>query len=126
MERIVYGYAKEDSVLPDSGNRQVFITGAIREPATHKGRYDLLSPIALSRVAIHYENGAIKYDDRNWEKGIPASRCMSSALRHLFQYLLGMDNEDHLAAACWNVMAIMHFETTMPDMIDIPSRKKQV
>jgi len=110
--------------LQDGGKRQVFITGAVREPATGKGRYDLISVYALHRIAIHYEKGASKYDDRNWEKGIPASRCISSALRHTLQYLAGCNDEDHLAAACWNLMAIMHFEKTMPDMNDIATRQK--
>lgn len=106
-------------VLHDSGERQQFNTGAVRDPAKGKGRYDLISPHALKRLALHYEAGAEKYADRNWEKGIPMSRCFSSAVRHLFQWLAGMRNEDHLAAAAWNVFAIMHFEAVKPGMMDI-------
>jgi len=50
--------------LPDSGNREYVATGGMREPATGKGRYDLLSPAVLKRVAQHYENGAEKYAAR--------------------------------------------------------------
>jgi len=107
-------------VLPDSGKREDFDTGAVRDTQENKGRYDLITPIGMRRVAIHYERGAQKYDERNWEKGIPASRCFSSAKRHLDKWLMGMDDEDHLAAAVWNILAIMHFEEVLPEMIDRP------
>jgi hypothetical protein len=96
--------------VKDSGERQQFDSGAVRDTQTGKGRYDLLPPHFLHRLARHYENGAVKYDDRNWEKGMPASRCLDSALRHLFSWLGGARDEDHLAAAAWNIAAIIHFE----------------
>ena len=105
-------------ILEDSGERQQFDTGAVRDPAKGKGRYDLITPHGLKRLALHYEAGAAKYDDRNWEKGIPASRCFSSAVRHLFRWIAGERKEDHLAAAAWNIFAIMHFEAVKPEMID--------
>jgi len=112
-------------MLPDSGKRENFKTGAVRDIQEGKGRFDLISPAALTRLAIHYENGSRKYDDRNWEKGIPASRCFSSAVRHLFKWIAGLNDEDHLAAAAWNIFAIMHFEENKPEMIDISSRQQK-
>ena len=41
---------------------------------------------------------------------MPFSRYVDSASRHLNKYIMGMEDEDHLAAACWNLIAIMHFE----------------
>ena len=111
--------------IHDSGERQEFETGAVRDPARGKGRYDLITPYALHRLALHYEAGAAKYADRNWEKGVPASRCFSSAIRHLFQWIAGRSEEDHLAAAAWNIFAIIDFEERLPEMIDIPSRGKK-
>lgn len=96
------------SELKDSGLRENFQTGAIREPNNGRGRYDLISPIALKALAIHYENGARKYSDRNWEKGLPLSRHLNSALRHLQDYLAGDRSEDHLSACVFNVFAITH------------------
>ena len=116
---------KKDYQLKDSGERQKFETGAQRDVQENKGRYDLLPPGPLKRMAVLYEKGAQKYEERNWEKGIPASRCFSSAIRHLFQWLQGMDDEDHLAAAAWNIFAIMYFEENKPDMIDVPERKEE-
>ena len=108
--------------IHDSGERQEFATGAVRDPAKGKGRYDLITPHALHRLALHYEAGAAKYADRNWEKGIPASRCFDSAVRHLFKWAIGLSDEDHLAAAAWNLFAIMHFQAVKPDMIDMGVR----
>lgn len=109
-------------VTKDSGKREQFDTGAVRDTRNGKGRFDLITPYGLKRLADVYERGALKYNDHNWEKGIPISRCMDSALRHLNQYMEGLGDEDHLAAACWNIMATMHFEEVKPELQDIPGR----
>lgn len=101
--------------LPDSGNRRQFATGSQRDTGDNKGRFDLISPFALRRLALHLERGAKKYNERNWEKGQPFSQFMASAMRHLNKFQAGYRNEDHLAAAVWNLMAIMHFEETAID-----------
>lgn len=98
------------SKVKDSGKRQSFDTGAVRDIQEGKGRYDLLSPIFMKRLAQHTENGAKKYGDRNWEKGIPVSRYLDSAIRHLFAYIEGNRDEDHLAAVAWNVQGAIHTE----------------
>lgn len=93
--------------IKDSGVRENFDTGSRRDSRSGKGRYDLLPCRALRALSKHFEGGAIKYDARNWEKGQPLSRYVDSALRHLFNHLEGMRDEDHAAAAAWNVMAMM-------------------
>lgn len=94
--------------LKDSGHRQTFDSGAQRDRQVGKGRYDLISPFALHRLALIAENGAIKYEDRNWEKGMPITRFIDSAKRHLNQALAGKIDEDHLAQAMWNCHAAIH------------------
>lgn len=97
--------------LDDTGDRISYGEGlAIREPDTGKGRYDLISPFALRRMAIHYEAGSLKYAPRNWEKGMYFSRYVNSAKRHIDKFVMGMTDEDHLAAAAWNLFAIMHHQ----------------
>ncbi|WP_188067619.1 dATP/dGTP diphosphohydrolase domain-containing protein [Brevibacillus brevis] len=109
--------------IRDDGQHKTFGTGAKRDRALGKGRYDLLSPIAMRRIAQRSELGEIKYGDgRNWEKGMPISEFMDSALRHIFQYMAGDTQEDHLAAAAWNLNCAMHMEETMPKMQNIPAR----
>ena len=85
--------------------------GAMRETTPSRGRFDLVSFIALGRIAVLAEEGAKKYAPNNWRKGMPGWRFMDSALRHLTRYALGSTDEDHLAAAAWNIMALMEQET---------------
>ncbi|MHA1868715.1 MAG: dATP/dGTP diphosphohydrolase domain-containing protein [Candidatus Heimdallarchaeaceae archaeon] len=87
-----------------------YSTGSIRENKEGKGRFDLLPPRAIKRVAKQYEKGTKKYKDRNWEKGQPFSRFIDSALRHMFQYLEGLKDEDHITAAAFNILAIIEQE----------------
>lgn len=113
--------------LNDGGNREHFADGGMREPSSGKGRFDLLSPVMMIRLAQHYENGAAKYETRNWEKGLPMSRCFDSCIRHLYRWLEGDNSEDHLAAAIWNIAALMHYEKYLPEDssfrdIDMPWR----
>lgn len=96
--------------LKDSGQRREFATGSVRDVRTGKGRFDLISPIALRRLAVHLENGMTKYGERNWEKGQPLMSYMDSALRHLNVYIEGDRSEDHLAAAMWNIHCFIHTE----------------
>lgn len=101
----------KDYELHDSGARQQFDTGAQRDTQAGKGRFDLLPPTALLRLAVHFEKGAKKYSARNWERGMPLSRFLDSALRHVFKYLEGAADEDHLVAATWNLLAALETES---------------
>ena len=89
-----------------------FDSGSVRGDRTGKGRYDLLPPGAIRRLAGLYERGSKAYGDRNWEKGQPFSRYFDSMLRHAFQAMSGKSDEDHLAAVVWNAMAIMEMQET--------------
>lgn len=109
-------------MLQDSGQRREFSTGAVRDIEVGKGRFDLISPFALQRIARHYEAGALKYSDRNWEKGIPYHSLVDSALRHLMKFIMRWKDEDHLAAAAWNIIAILHFEEIgRKELDDLPT-----
>jgi len=97
-------------ILADSGEREKFETGAHRDSRIGKGRFDLISPMALRRLALVCERGAAKYGDRNYEKGMPVSRFLDSAMRHLCDYLEGKRDEDHLVQAAWNCLSAVHIE----------------
>lgn len=109
---------KTEYVTKDSGERQKFDTGAQRDTQTGKPRYDLIPLTGLTRLADLYARGAEKYDDDNWKKGIPYSRCYASMFRHMIQFLSGDETEDHMAAVAWNAMAIMHYECTEREDLD--------
>ena len=101
----------EETKIVDGGKRISYGDNmAIREPSVGKGRFDLISPFATDRLAKWYEAGSLKYADRNWERGIPFSRYLDSAKRHINKFEMGLEDEDHVAAACWNLFAIMHHQ----------------
>ena len=110
------------SNIDDSGARMSYgDEKAIREPSTWKGRVDLITPFGLTRLAKWYELGSKKYSDRNWEKGMPFSRYVDSAFRHLIKFMMGMEDEDHLAAAVWNLLCIIHHqELGQTELDDLP------
>ena len=80
---------KKDYQIKDSGQRRDFGTGAVRDMAQGKGRFDLIPWQTIRALAIHYEKGCKKYGDRNWEKGIPVNSFLDSAVRHLAQVIDG-------------------------------------
>lgn len=92
------------------GKREEFASGALRSDAKGRGRFDLISPYALHRLAIQYEIGGEQKGDRNWEQGFPISRACSSNIRHVMEQLAGDRSEDHYAAAAWQLFCAMHFE----------------
>lgn len=97
-------------ITRDSGERQAFSTGSVRDTREGKGRFDLIPSYPQKRLAQLYERGAKKYGDNNWQKGQPLSRYMDSAARHLADFLDGDHVEDHLASVVWNVYAFMWTE----------------
>lgn len=86
---------------------ETFTTGAKRD-ANDKPRPDLISPFALERLGEWLRLGAEKYDERNWEKGLPISRTVASLVRHLVKFQQGDTSEDHIAAVMCNAMFILH------------------
>ena len=112
-----------DSGIKDSGERTEFETGAVRDMHEGKGDMASLPWEAVLRLSKHYEAGAIKYKRWNYRLGIPVSSFIDSACRHLAKYQCGCDDEDHLAAAAFNILGAMLMENTMPEMVDLPMRE---
>ena len=118
--------------MKDSGKRQDFTSGAVRDTSEGKPRPDLISPFATNRLATWLGKGAEKYEPRNWEKGIPISRCLESLERHLVKYKMGLVDEDHMAAVACNVMFILHNEEAVKvgllptSMNDLPFYLKHI
>jgi hypothetical protein len=59
---------------------------------------------ALLDVAKHFEEGAKKYGENNWQKGIPVKCYIDSAVRHYLKWLRGDKDESHDRAFMWNLM----------------------
>lgn len=82
-------------------------TGSRRDDRAGKGRYDLIPPEPMRRLALRYEGGCEHYGERNWEKGQPLMSYMDSAERHLYQLKAGATDEDHAAAVAWNIFGFI-------------------
>lgn len=61
-------------------------------------------PDAMLGLAVHFEDGAVKYGDNNWRRGIPANVYIDSGVRHYLKWLRGDDDEPHDRAALWNLI----------------------
>jgi hypothetical protein len=81
----------------------------------HKlARYDLIPPEILEALAVHYGRGAMKYADRNWERGMSWCTMFACGMRHAWKWFRGesYDKPDprmggyrahHLVSAVWNL-----------------------
>lgn len=111
----------------DSGDRTQFYDDkgnelAVRDLHEGKGRLDLVPVTAIIELSKHCEEGALKYGERNVDKGIPQHSLIDSGLRHLFKYLRGDKDENHLRAALWNIAWAMEQEVNRPELNDLPNR----
>lgn len=93
-----------------------FSSGAVRSSDAEETRYDLISPIGLRAVAVACAEGAVKYGDFNWERGMPAGDMLNHAVRHIYLFLAGDRTEDHLGHAAWNVMGAIHSLEAWPEL----------
>lgn len=102
-----------------------FDTGAVRGSDTGRGKPSLMPFEAMSmvsrcfngpaffpmdgfiQVSRIYEAGAQKYEDRNWEKGIPLSAFVDSAMRHFAKFQTGMTDEPHCGQFAWNICCLL-------------------
>lgn len=97
-----------DFTIKDSGERQAYASGMVRDVQDDKPDYTLLPLEFLDRWAAHMTKGAAKYGRENWRLASSQDelqRFRSSAFRHFMQWLRGDRDEDHASAVCFNVAA---------------------
>ena len=70
----------------------------------------------LLETAKHFEEGAKKYGEWNWQKGIPVQRYIDSAVRHLLKWLRDDDDEPHDLAFCWNTICAIWTCKNKPEL----------
>ena len=85
-------------------------------------RYQGSFETMLLEVAKHFEDGARKYGDDNWKKGIPVNVYIDSATRHLLKFLRGDDDEPHDRAFCWNIICAIWTAQHMPELNPYPKK----
>jgi|TARA_R110000772_G_scaffold51939_3_gene119206 hypothetical protein len=106
------------SKLKTTGKPRQFDTGAQRDNAEGKPRMSLVPHKALYSVMDRYLQGAETYGSQNWRMGMKHSVLYDSAMRHLMADWAGDNSEDHLGAALWNIMCMIEFRATRPELDD--------
>ncbi len=69
------------------------------------GRFDLIPPIALIRLAKLYGQDAKAYGARDWEQGRNLSEYVNDAMIHLNLLLARDSTDDHAIRVVWNMLA---------------------
>lgn len=104
----------------DSGERTIYENGFQRDMHDGKGRMDLLCWHAVIELSKHCEDGAKKYGEHNIDLGCKYHSLADSGARHLAKWIAGVqDGENHLRAACWNLMWLLEETITRPDLNDM-------
>lgn len=104
-------------------------TGAKRSPNAGKGHFHGIPPVALRRLAQHFENGGKVHGSHNWMQGIPLSHYMDSLNRHLLAVGEGQTDEDHAAAVIWNAVCMLWTDEAIKsgalpkELDDLPFRR---
>jgi len=75
-------------------------------------------PHMLLEVAKHFEDGAEKYGENNWQKGLPVKSFINSGIRHYLKWLRGDNDEPHDRAFCWNILCAIWTCEHKPDLND--------
>lgn len=99
-------------VVKDSGKREEFTSGMVRDTADNKTDFSLpLNGPMFERWAAHLTKGAKKYPDvttgsPNWMLASGDEelvRFRKSAMRHFIQWYYGQTDEDHASAVFFNI-----------------------
>lgn len=69
-------------------------------------------------VSKHFEEGAKKYGEHNWQKGIPCHCYIDSAVRHLLKWIRNDNDEPHDRAFVWNILCCIWTCTHKPELND--------
>lgn len=72
----------------------------------------------LRAVSKQFEEGAVKYGENNWQKGIPVKRYIDSAIRHYLKAHRGDTDENHDVAFVWNVLCAIWTCQHYPNLND--------
>lgn len=77
-------------------------------------------------VSKHFEEGAKKYGENNWQKGIPAYCYIDSAVRHYLKFCAGWEDEPHDRAFVWNLMCCIWTCKHKPELNTYAADEKNI
>lgn len=114
---LVFGSIHNARAGEDPDGAVLFLMDAITNFAKFAGVVD--TPTMLLEVSKHFEEGAVKYGENNWQKGIPAHCYVDSAVRHFLKWMRGDEDERHDRAFVWNVICCIWTIQNKPDLNDL-------
>ena len=121
----VIGSMMNDSVITEIANfvftRQTFYLFKAIETAS--GKMWKSEPDMVLDLARHFEEGAKKYGERNWEKGLPVHCYIDSAVRHYLKWCRGDKDEPHDRAFVWNLVCCIWTMRHRSDLDDLPKKE---
>ncbi len=79
----------------------------------------------MLEVSKHFEAGAKKYGENNWQKGIPAHCYIDSAVRHYLKDRRGDEDEPHDRAFVWNLLCCIWTCIHKPELNDYIKENKE-
>ena len=71
---------------------------------------------AILEASIQFEDGAKKYGENNWQKGMPASVYIDSGTRHYLKHRRGDVDEPHNRAFVWNMLTAFWTVKNKPEL----------
>ena len=83
---------------------ETFAVDRYHDSSNEKETHTEVECSMLLEVAKHFEEGAKKYGENNWQKGIPPKCYIDSAARHYLKWLRGDKDEPHDRAFVRNLM----------------------
>lgn len=96
-----------------------------------KARWDLLPWPALEELVKVYTNGATKYSDWNWARGMKWSRLLAALMRHLCKLVRGewLDPESglpHAAHIAWYCFTLLEYHRMNKGLNDLGDKGIQL
>ena len=82
-------------------------------------------PTILLEVSIHFAEGAKKYGEYNWQKGIPTHCYIDSAVRHYLKHRRGDTDEAHHRGYYWNMLCCIWTCINKPELNDYPRKEEE-
>ena len=93
------------------------------ESNKHSCLYDEKYWTMFLEIAKHFEDGARKYGDNNWKKGIPVKFYIDSGVRHYLKYMRGDRDEPHDRAFVWNMLCAIWTCKHHPELNDYAKKE---
>lgn len=110
-----------------SDDRFSFSSGAMSSGA--KPRYDLIPLWALERIAVRFGEGAAKYGDNNWMRGLRDRDYIIDRINHLIEHAYRLKErvaaeqppyvDDDAAAIILNAIFIMGWERANVNPVNV-------